>query len=135
MHSPLRSISKPLPVEPDLLVKIAQALKGSGLQELACVDLARVDAQTVFSLFSSTGRLANLNICGVGDSNQKVQLLEEHEPLRFVIEREALDPVPDGKVVAISSSVRDRGGRVHALIFARENDGLTFQENRFLATA
>lgn len=128
----LRTNSEVPLAHPALLGEIAKAMKEAGFPELAAVDVAVLDINT---LFSPGGRLAKLNICGVGESNQKINLYKDQEPLRFVIEGAQLDPAPDGKVVVICCSMRECGGTMRALIFSKCQEGLTFQESRFLATA
>jgi hypothetical protein len=132
MWAHLNQLSEPVCSDTQLVRQVVQALKDKGVEGLEAVDVSKADLD---SLFANGGRLARLKIRAIGDENEKMKLPEDLEPLRFVWEDAGLDAVPKGKVVAVTGSIQDRSGRLGALIFSKGESGLTFEENRFLATA
>jgi hypothetical protein len=117
---------------PQILKKIAQAMKEAGVEELAAINLEQIDAS---SLFGIGGRLARRNIVAVGDELESIKLPPDVEPLRFVLQNAQLDPVPTGKVVVVCCSIQERSGRMSALVFSKQNENLILESAPFLACA
>lgn len=131
MLSPF-DITDPNLGSPELLRAVTKALKNEGVAELAAVDPESVKLS---NLFSPSGRLAKYNFVAICEENRAISLPEDVEPLRFLLQSAMLDPVPEGKVVAVTYSMAGRSGQMNAIVFSRRGDELAFEENRFLGGA